>query len=44
MNLDNSEFLDTAYRVYLKRDLDPDNKVAYQEYLDAGNPRQDILS
>ena len=44
VNLDNSEFLDTAYRVYLKRDLDPDNKVAYQEYLDAGNPRQDILS
>ncbi len=42
--LDNSKFLDTAYKIYLKRNLDPDNKAAYQEYLDAGNPRQDILS
>lgn len=42
--LDNSEFLDVAYVVYLKKDLDPENKAAYLEYLDRGNPRQDILS
>lgn len=43
-DLDNSQFLDTAYRVYLKKNLNPENKAAYLEYLDAGNPRQDILS
>ena len=42
--LDNPQFLDVAYRVYLKRELDPENKIAYIEYLDRGNPRQDILS
>ncbi len=42
--LDNSEFLDVAYAVYLKRNLDPENKAAYLEYLEEGNPRQDILS
>ena len=44
MQLDNSQFLDVAYAVYLKRELDPENKEAYLEYLDRGNPRQDILS
>ena len=42
--LNNSEFLDVAYAVYLKRNLDPENKAAYLEYLEQGNPRQDILS
>ena len=42
--LNNSEFLDIAYAVYLKKDLDPENKAAYLEYLEQGNPRQDILS
>ena len=42
--LDNSQFLEIAYEVYLKRELDPENRVAYLEYLDRGNPRQDILS
>ena len=44
MELDNSQFLDAAYAVYLKRKLDPENKEAYLEYLEQGNPRQDILS
>ena len=44
MELDNSQFLDVAYAVYLKKDLDPENKAAYLEYLEQGNPRQDILN
>ncbi|VEP18319.1 conserved hypothetical protein [Hyella patelloides LEGE 07179] len=42
--LDNSQFLDVAYTVYLQRELDPENKEAYLEYLDRDNSRQDILS
>jgi hypothetical protein len=41
--LDNSQYLDVAYGVYLKRELNPENKTAYLEYLEQGNPRQDIL-
>jgi acylphosphatase len=41
--LDNSQYLDLAYRVYLKRELNSENKAAYLEYLERGHPRQDIL-
>jgi hypothetical protein len=41
--LDNSQYLDVAYGAYLKRELNPENKAAYLEYLDRGHPRQDIL-
>ncbi len=42
--LDNKSFLEIAYTTYLKRELDPEIKESYIEYLDQGNPRQDILS
>ena len=42
--LDNKFFLELAYTAYLKRELDPEIKDYYIEYLDQGNPRQDILS
>ena len=42
--LDNKSFLEIAYTAYLKRKLDPEIKESYIEYLDQGNPRQDILS
>jgi|GEM_PF-6204197 len=42
--LDNKSFLETTYSSYLKRELDPEIKESYLEYLDQGNPRQDILS
>ena len=42
--LDNKSFLEIAYKAYLKRELDPEIKESYLEYLDQGNPRQDILS
>jgi hypothetical protein len=41
--LDNSQYLDLAYGVYLKRELNTENKAAYLEYLERGHPRQDIL-
>ena len=42
--LDNKSFLEIAYTAYLKRELDPEIKESYLEYLNQGNPRQDILS
>ena len=42
--LNNKSFLEIAYLAYLKRELDPEIKESYLEYLDQGNPRQDILS
>lgn len=42
--LDNKSFLEIAYSAYLKRELDPEIKQDYLDYLNQGNPRQDILS
>ncbi|ELS01500.1 hypothetical protein Xen7305DRAFT_00012040 [Xenococcus sp. PCC 7305] len=42
--LNNKSFLEIAYSTYFKRELDPEIKKSYLEYLDQGNPRQDILS
>ena len=42
--LDNKSFLEIAYTAYLKRELDPEIKKSYLDYLNQGNPRQDILS
>ena len=42
--LDNESFLAIAYAAYLKRELDPEIKESYLDYLNQGNPRQDILS
>ena len=42
--LDNKSFLEIAYTAYLKRKLDPEIKEYYLDYLNQGNPRQDILS
>lgn len=42
-DLDHQQYLQAAYEVYLKRELNPENQAAYLEYLEQGNPRQDIL-
>ena len=42
--LDNESFLEIAYTAYLKRELAPEIKESYLDYLNQGNPRQDILN
>ena len=42
--LNNKSFLEIAYSAYLRRKLDPEIKQDYLDYLNQGNPRQDILS